>query len=148
MLRGTRLGREVVDVPVHAEDLGQHSPVVAQGVGRVQALAQLAAQGSRESERSEPGRRSCRGIAISIRAADYGDFPEGSRHAARRDQAPAGVVHDPEDLPRLALPHLIDFRFVIRGSCEGFGIDTMDLLAGRYYQTVSLAAQDLHQKFM
>jgi len=50
VIRRAVFRREIVDVPIDAESLSQHAPVVAARVGRVEKLAELAAHSYRQAE--------------------------------------------------------------------------------------------------
>lgn len=85
--------------PVDLQPLRQHSPIVAESVRRVQALAELLPQGSRKPERSQS--RGVGGGVVGMAAADHGDFPERPRDATRGDELLRAVVNDSEYLSRV-----------------------------------------------
>lgn len=81
--------------------LRQHSPVIAESVRRVQALAELLPQGSRKPERPQRGGVG-RGV-VGVPAANHSDFPERPRDATRGDELLRAVVNDSEDLSRVGI---------------------------------------------
>jgi hypothetical protein len=111
-------------LPVDAQHLCEHPPVVAEGVGGVEALAELLPEGAREPEGPEglgvgPGARG----PVRRDATDDGDLAQGPRHAARGYELLRAVVDDPEDLASLRRGALADLELVgARGPAGARGL--------------------------